>query len=53
MPALVSGAYSSSPVFYNSYLTNYIERDVKFLSEAIDALKSVKATGENAENIFL
>lgn len=42
MPALVSSAYSSSPTFYSSYLTTYIERDVKSLSEAIDALKFLR-----------
>ncbi len=39
MPAIVSGANSNSQIFYSSYLTTYIERDVKELSEAIDSLK--------------
>lgn len=39
MPAIVSGANSNGQIFYNSYLSTYIERDVKELSDAIDSLK--------------
>ncbi len=39
MPAIVSGKNSNSQIFYSSYLTTYIERDVKELSDAIDLLK--------------
>lgn len=39
MPALVSGQYSNSQIFYSSYVSTYIERDVKELSERIDSLK--------------
>lgn len=39
MPAIVSGKNSNSQIFYSSYLTTYIERDVKALSDAIDSLK--------------
>ncbi|MDE6742530.1 MAG: ATP-binding protein [Lachnospiraceae bacterium] len=39
MPAIVSGQNSNSQIFYSSYLTTYIERDVKELSNAIDSLK--------------
>ena len=39
MPAIVSGANSNSQIFYSSYLSTYIERDVKELSYAIDSLK--------------
>lgn len=39
MPAIVSGANSNSQIFYSSYLSTYIERDVKELSNAIDSLK--------------
>lgn len=39
MPAIVSGANSNSQIFYSSYLSTYIERDVKQLSDAIDSLK--------------
>ena len=39
MPAIVSGLISNSQIFYSSYLSTYIERDVKELSDAIDSLK--------------
>lgn len=39
MPAVVSGANSSSQIFYSSYLNTYIERDVRELSNDIDSLK--------------
>ena len=39
MPALVSGKYEDSDIFYSSYVTTYLERDVKGLSAAIDSLK--------------
>ncbi len=39
MPAIVSGAYSNSQVFYGSYISTYIDRDVRALSESIDSLK--------------
>lgn len=39
MPAIVSGDITSTGIFYNSYLSTYIERDVKSLSDAIDSLK--------------
>lgn len=39
MPAIVSGANSSSQIFYSSYLNTYIERDVRELSDDIDSLK--------------
>lgn len=39
MPAIVSGKNSNSQIFYSSYLTTYIERDVRELSDAIDSLK--------------
>jgi predicted AAA+ superfamily ATPase len=39
MPAIVSGQVSNSQIFYSSYLSTYIERDVRDLSESIDALK--------------
>ena len=42
MPAIVGGANSNSPFFYSSYLTTYIERDVKELSDAIDSLKFLR-----------
>ncbi len=39
MPAVVSRQVSNSQIFYSSYISTYIERDVKELSEAIDSLK--------------
>lgn len=42
MPAIVSGDISSPGIFYNSYLSTYIERDVKSLSDAIDSLKFLR-----------
>ena len=42
MPAIVSGIHSNSQIFYSSYLSTYIERDVKELSEAIDSLQFFK-----------
>ena len=42
MPAVVSGANSNSQIFYSSYLSTYIERDVKELSDAIDSLKFLR-----------
>ena len=42
MPVIVSGANSNSRIFYNSYLSTYIERDVKELSGAIDSLKFLR-----------
>ena len=42
MPAIVSGAKSNSQFFYSSYLSTYIERDIRDLSDAIDSLKFLK-----------
>lgn len=42
MPAVVSGANSNSQIFYSSYLSTYIERDVRELSDAIDSLKFLR-----------
>ena len=39
MPALVSGQFSDRRMVYSSYISTYIERDVKELSGTIDALK--------------
>lgn len=39
MPAIASHANSNSQIFYSSYLSTYIERDVRELSDAIDSLK--------------
>jgi hypothetical protein len=42
MPAIASGVNSNSQIFYSSYLTTYIERDVRELSDAIDSLKFMR-----------
>lgn len=42
MPAVVSGQNSNSQIFYSSYLSTYIERDVKGLSDAIDSLRFLR-----------
>ncbi len=39
MPGLVSGKYTDRNVYYSSYLSTYVERDVRELSGNIDALK--------------
>ena len=39
MPGIASGEYNDRNMFYSSYLSTYIERDVRELSGAIDALK--------------
>lgn len=39
MPAMVSGQTKNRQIFYSSYLSTYIERDVRELSSAIDSLK--------------
>ena len=42
MPAIVSGGITSTGIFYSSYLSTYIERDVKSLSDTIDSLKFLR-----------
>lgn len=39
MPALVSGAYMDRRAVYSSYISTYIDRDVRELSGSIDSLK--------------
>ena len=39
MPGLVSGQFPNRNIFYSSYIASYIERDVRNLSDSIDALK--------------
>ncbi len=39
MPALLSGQYTDHRVVYSSYISTYIDRDVKELSGAINSLK--------------
>lgn len=42
MPAIAGGVHANSQIFYSSYLSTYIERDVKELSDAIDSLKFLR-----------
>lgn len=39
MPAMVSGRYSDTNIFYSSYIGTYLERDVRQLSGNIEKLK--------------
>lgn len=39
MPGLISGQSSDRNIFYSSYLSTYVERDVRELSGSVDALK--------------
>ncbi len=39
MPGIISGKYKNRDMFYSSYLSTYLERDVKELSGAINSLK--------------
>lgn len=42
MPALASGTYRDSHVFYSSYLSTCVERDIRQLSGSIDSLAFTK-----------
>ena len=42
MPAVVSGTNSDKRIFYSSYISTYLERDVRDLNETIDALKFMR-----------
>ena len=42
MPAIVSGQTTNRQIFYSSYLSTYIERDVRELSDSIDSLKFLR-----------
>ena len=39
MPGLISGQMPDRNIFYSSYLSTYVERDVRELSGSVDALK--------------
>ena len=39
MPGLVSGQYPDRNIYYSSYLSTYVERDVRSISGNVDALK--------------
>ena len=42
MPAIISGQNSNSQIFYSSYLTTYVERDIRELSDSLDSLKFLR-----------
>ena len=42
MPAIVSGQIKNGGIFYSSYLSTYIERDVRELSDSIDSLRFLR-----------
>lgn len=42
MPAVISGQNKNTHIFYSSYVTTYIERDVRALSGSIDSLKFLR-----------
>lgn len=39
MPGIISGQYNNRNIYYSSYISTYVERDVRELSGSIDALK--------------
>lgn len=39
MPGIVANGYKDRDLYYSSYIATYIERDVRELSEGVDALK--------------
>ena len=42
MPAVASGQVTNIQLFYSSYISTYIERDVRELSDSIDSLKFMR-----------
>lgn len=42
MPAVANGSSSNSHIFYSSYISTYIERDIRELSNAIDSMKFLR-----------
>ncbi|WP_312699645.1 hypothetical protein [Sedimentibacter sp.] len=45
MPALISGQYSDYRAVYSSYISTYIDRDVRELSGTIDSLHNRQTIG--------
>lgn len=39
MPGIISGQFTDRNIYYSSYLSTYIERDVRDISGSVDALK--------------
>jgi len=42
MPAIINGEINNSQIYYSSYISTYLERDVKELYDSIDALKFMR-----------
>lgn len=42
MPGLAGGRYADRNMYYSSYLSTYVERDVRELSGTVDALKFIR-----------
>lgn len=42
MPAIINGTVSDVQIFYSSYLSTYLQRDVRDLSDSIDSLKFLR-----------
>ncbi len=42
MPGLASGQYTDRDIYYSSYLSTYVQRDVRELSNTVDALKFIR-----------
>lgn len=42
MPALLSGRFKDRAKVYSSYISTYIERDIRFLSGSVDSLKFLR-----------
>ena len=42
MPAIVNGTISDIQIFYSSYLSTYLQRDIRDLSDSIDSLKFLR-----------
>ena len=44
MPGLVSGDFAGRDIYYSSYISTYVERDVRDISGTVDALKFTRFT---------
>lgn len=42
MPAIVNGTISDIQIFYSSYLSTYLQKDIRDLSDSIDSLKFLR-----------
>lgn len=39
MPGIISGIYADRDIYYSSYISSYLERDVRDISKTVDVLK--------------